>query len=415
MRSAGSFGYLMKTEETRKIEDAESLTRMKLKRLVIESRTANEAPWWQRLHEIGKSYRGELYLLSAAIVYGTTICFMKQSTISALAFSAMRQCFSFLVCLFLVPFIRWTDAVSEETEESQYLDNSTSVWDRRRNLIYYSAIIAIGSTGGNVFQQIGLLGDSAGKTGFLGSFQVVFTPILDAILLGSAISKPDIYAALLSLLGVFIMSGYSAGSGGLSVSDLSLLASAAFYSINITYGDRGAHLLNTLDLSLGDFAFSSIFGVAVCFASAGWHHAVGEKDSSDVDDLFLSPAARAELPLAVGTAISQALAVILAKLGFMSVPSSRASLIIATNSVVAAVAGYAILGEAMQVHEVVGSAVMLAASVISISDLGVDSPEPRVRSVTGAGNLRPRRSTVVVVGTGAEVELAGQYGSVATA
>ena len=119
---------------------------------------------------------------------------MKQSTISALAFSAMRQCFSFLVCLFLVPFIRWTDAVSEETEESQYLDNSTSVWDRRRNLIYYSAIIAIGSTGGNVFQQIGLLGDSAGKTGFLGSFQVVFTPILDAILLGSAISKPDICA-----------------------------------------------------------------------------------------------------------------------------------------------------------------------------------------------------------------------------
>ena len=125
--------------------------------------------------------------------------------------------------------------------------------------------------------------------------------------------------------------------------------------------------------------------------------------------------ARAELPLAVGTAISQALAVILAKLGFMSVPSSRASLIIATNSVVAAVAGYAILGEAMQVHEVVGSAFMLAASVISISDLGVDSTEPRVRSVTGAGNLRPRRSTVVVASTGAEVELAGQYGSVATA
>ena len=209
------------------------------------------------------------------------------------------------------------------------------------------------------------------------------------------------------------MSGYSAGSGGLSVSDLSLLASAAFYSINITYGDRGAHLLTHSTSPWGTLP-SPRYLVSLCASRRLDGTAPSAKTAATWTTSSSAPL-RAPSCLWPSARLSQALAVILAKLGFMSVPSSRASLIIATNSVVAAVAGYAILGEAMQVHEVVGSAVMLAASVLSISDFGVDSPEPRVRSVTGAGNLRPRRSTVVVAGTGAEVELAGQYGSVATA
>lgn len=417
MRPAGSFGYLMKTPDAREIEEARDLTKMKMERLLklTESRGPGLG---ERLFQICNTYRGELFLLSSSAIFGVTLVYQRQSTISALAFSAMRQCCSFLVCLFLVPLIRWTNVMREETEESQLLDSSMTVADRRRYLLFFSVMIAIGSTGGNIFQQIGVLGDSAGKAGFLGSFQVVFTPILDTVLHGQAVSGSDIYAAGLSLLGVFILSGtfFNVGNG-LTVFDLSLLISGVFFSINITYGDRGAHLLNTLDLSMGDFGCSAVLGVLVCVVATASHRALGEDNSSDLDDLFFSAAARAEMPLVIGTALSQTLAVILAKVGFMTVASTRASLLIATNSISAALAGYAILGEAMQFHEIVGSAVMLCASALSICEFGntglstSSAADTTARRWSSAGSVARRRSSVGTTTVNENHEM-GQYGSV---
>ncbi len=365
MRSAGSFGYLLRKEEVRAGDEAREVTKVKMSRLLEESRGATQGSPFKELIRLCSRYQGELFLFLSGVIFGVTLVYQKQSTISALAFSAMRQCFSFCITLILIPIIRWTNLIKSESEESVLLDSSMSRADRRLKLAFFGVMIAIGSTGGNIFQQIGLIGDGAGKAGFLGSFQVVFTPILDSYIHGIAASAYDWYAACISLFGVFILSGSGFGAT-LSWSDLSLILSALFWSLNITYGDKGARILDTLDLSLMDFGCSSLLGVLGCLLSSV---ALAGRNN-DLDDLFVSPAAQAELPLVLGTAVTQALAVILAKLGFMTVASPRASLLIALNSVAAALAGYALLGEDMQSHEVLGSVVMLLASAASISGFG---------------------------------------------
>ena len=130
-----------------------------------------------------------------------------------------------------------------------------------------------------------------------------------------------------------------------------------------------------------DFGLSSILSILVCVLSSARQEVLQSEagvgatsgTGSDLNDFFFSAAAHAELPLVVGTAFSQTLAVILAKLGFMTVASPKASLLIALNSVAAAMAGYAVLGEAMRPHEVLGSLIMLFASIASISGFGTIS------------------------------------------
>ena len=95
-------------------------------RLLREARGESSLNPFRELLKVGSRHRGELFISISAVIFGVTLVYQRKSNISALAFSAMRQCFSFCISLVLIPIIRWTNMVKSESDESALLDSSVS-------------------------------------------------------------------------------------------------------------------------------------------------------------------------------------------------------------------------------------------------------------------------------------------------
>ena len=242
--------------------------------------------------------------------------------------------------------------------------------------------MACASTGGNICQQVGLTdgvgisdtgkADGASKAGFLNSFSVVLTPLLDCVIYANPkkASMIDWVAAMLAIFGVLLLTNCSIDSLGLTKADLILILGAFFWAVNLCVGDLAAKILNTVDLTVADFSLCACFSMLIALSI--------EKDRVA---LFNSSLLRANLPLVLGTGTAQAVAVVLNRVGFMSVSSSRACLIMSLESVVAAIVANFMLGEVMALRELMGALVMLVSTALSIAGKGEDSREQEQQAV----------------------------------
>ena len=326
------------------------------------------------------AYKGEALLLASAVIAGTTLVYQriegeKKESIPPIAFSALRQVVSLLTMAAGSKLMK-ASYMKVETEQSALLDLQNSSWTRKKNLLYFATIVALASTGGNICQQVGLTdgiddtgtgkADGAGKAGFLTSSSVVLTPLLDCVIYSNPkkASVIDWAAALCAIFGVLLLTNCSLDSLGLTEADLILLFGAFFWAVNLCVGDLGAKILNTVDLTVADFCFCACFSLAIALSFV-----------EDRAAMFNFGLLRANLPLIMGTGIAQAAAVVLNRVGFMSVSSSRACLIMSLESVVAAILANIMLGEAMTLRELAGALVMLGSIGLSIAGKGEDAGE----------------------------------------
>ena len=185
-----------------------------------------------------------------------------------------------------------------ETGHSVQLDSQHSIWDRRKDLLFFATVVACASTGGNICQQVGLTdgvgisdtgkADGASKAGFLNSFSVVLTPLLDCVIYANPkkASMIDWVAAMLAIFGVLLLTNCSIDSLGLTKADLILILGAFFWAVNLCVGDLAAKILNTVDLTVADFSLCACFSMLIALSI--------EKDRVA---LFNSSLLRANLPL----------------------------------------------------------------------------------------------------------------------
>ena len=212
---------------------------------------------------------------------------------------------------------------------------------------------------GMAFQQIGIMYTTVGKAGFITTFYVVLVPLL-GIFLGRKIGLRIWLAVLLAISGLYFLC-MKPGEFSVSSGDFYVLISALCFTLQITCVD---HYVQKIDGVLLSYVQMGICGAWGCLAAVL------------LEDPTWSALLAAALPLLYAGACSGAIGYTLQVVGQKGVAPTVASLIMSLESCISALAGWMLLNEVMSGRELMGSALMFTAIIISQlpSDMKVRLP-----------------------------------------
>lgn len=181
-----------------------------------------------------KRWHANLLLLLAGATWG--MGFIAQSTamdsIGPFLFIALR----FLVASFVVlPFVirEARSSASGSLVGTPATTAQASIRTSDLSASDYLKFSLIGLTlfAGMATQQVGLLSTSVTNSGFLTGLYVVFTPLLSILLFRDIPHRVTWFAAVLSLFGIFLLSGGDLNA--LVIGDLLTIGSAVFWALQV--------------------------------------------------------------------------------------------------------------------------------------------------------------------------------------
>jgi drug/metabolite transporter (DMT)-like permease len=199
-------------------------------------------------------------------------------------------------------------------------------------------------TAGYVFQTLGLERTSASNAGFITGLFVVITPLMAALLFRERIGTAAWAAAVVSALGLYLLSG----TGGLNGGDALVLLSAVAFSAHIVATARsvGAHDVGALlTVQLGTCGL-------VCLGAA----AIG-------GELRAPHGAQVWSALIVTSLVASALGFFVQSYAQRHAPPARTALILASEPAFAGLFGWLVGGERLSALAWTGAALIMAAIV----------------------------------------------------
>ena len=286
-----------------------------------------------------KQIQGSILLLIGTIIWGTA--FVAQSVgmdyIGPFTFQTGR---SVLALIALWPVIWLMDRQKDggQTFKAKWTDKK--LW--KTGLPCGLALFVASG-----LQQVGLVYTDARKAGFITAMYIVLVPVL-GLLFKQKVTGRVWFSVGLAVVGRYLLSWM--GVSQINFGDLMLMICAAAYAVQITLIDRLAQDLDGLRLNFVQFLVVAVLSgiVTMLTETVRW---------SDI--------AACAVPLLYTGVMSSAVAYSLQILGQQHLDSAPASLIMSLESVIAALSGWAILGEKMTGTELMGSALVFAAVVLS--------------------------------------------------
>lgn len=290
--------------------------------------------------------RQSFILLITAVIWGTSFVWQSEAGqhVAAFTFNALRFGIGALVLIPVICFLPRTEAGDRG--------------DTRMNVLPAGILCGAALFAASSLQQAGITaGVPGGKAGFVTALYIVLVPILSifikkrvgkAIWIGVALAVVGLYFLCIPQNGFFV--GYA---------DILVLLSAFAYAVHILAVDHFAQDTDGICLS------------AVQFASASMFSAVAMSVSERPDDAALLPALR---PIILSGVLSCGMAFTLQTIGQKGINPTLASLIMSLESLVAVIAGWLILGDALSGREIAGCALMSAAIVIAQLSTAAEKP-----------------------------------------
>lgn len=274
---------------------------------------------------------GDLLVLLAALIWGIAFYFQKTAMahIGPLLFLGLR---SAVAVVALLPFAF--------REQRKCPPQSTSV-------------VAFGVVGGLIFliaaaiQQFGIVTATVINTGFLTALYVVATPFAYWVI-EREMPSPVVWASVgLAFLGIWGLSG--GAFAALSNGDMLVALSALFWGVLIVVTGRAGRLAQPLTYTCIQFSV-----VALCALSLA---------------ALLEPLSMAAIFDAIDAILyvgllSSALTFGIMAVALQHIPAPRASIMLSVEVIVAAAAGYLLLGERLTLIGWGGAALILAAILL---------------------------------------------------
>ena len=286
--------------------------------------------------------RNFVLLLLTAMIWGTA--FVGQSIglehVPPFTFTAGR---SLLGGLCLIPVILAADRLRSPAEK-----RFTAQPDVRRNSLAGGIVCGTLLFIAESLQQFGLLYTSVGKAGFITALYMLIVPLLAAFA-GRSNGLRIWTAALIATGGLYLLSvkgDLSIGSG-----DLLCLGCALGYSLQILSVDRFATKVDPIRMSCAMFFTGAVQGTALTLLLEG-----------GVTAQAIASALPAMLYVGI---LSNGVAYTLQVLAQRDANPTIASLIMSLESVFAALAGWAILGQTLTGRELAGCCLMGVAIVLA--------------------------------------------------
>ena len=283
-----------------------------------------------------KQMRNSLLLLLTATIWGCA--FVAQSVgmdyIGPFSFNAIRSIIGSIV-LIPVILIFGRDKEKETKEERKVL------WTGG---VICGVLMFIASN----LQQIGIMGATVGKAGFITALYIVMIPVI-GLFMGRKSGGKLWFCVALSLVGLYLLCMKS-NNLALNQADILLLLCAFVFSIHILVVDHYSPKVNGVKLSCIQFLVCGILSAIPMFA---------------VEHPQLASVQAAWLPIAYAGVMSCGVAYTLQIVGQKGLNPVIASLIMSLESVIAAIAGWILLGQNLSAREISGCILMFAAIIIT--------------------------------------------------
>ncbi len=288
--------------------------------------------------------KGNLILLLTAVLWGSGFISQKlgNRVMPPMTFNAVRYLMAAIVLTPLVlSSLRKSGYLSAETNSAETLD------ERKRRLFKAGVLCGLTMLIGTATQQIGLLTVSAGKSGFISSIYIVFTPLF-SVIVGSKVKKRTVICIAIAMVGFAVMS-LKGGLAGATPGDWLTLVSAAGFAAQIVAVNQFVDEDNAVILSQMQFLFCGAAGLVVSLIMEGPAFA----------------AILAGLPvLLYQTFVPTAGGYTLQVIGQKYTDSSSAALIMSLEAVFAMIFGALFLHEIMTMREAAGAAIIFAATIM---------------------------------------------------
>ena len=302
-----------------------------------------------------KQLRGGAMLMLTALIWGTA--FVAQSVgmdyLGPCAFTATRN---FIGCVALLPVIALASRLRSGAQPEE-----AAPAPGKKALFGWGAACGLLLGGATLLQQAGMQTASAGKAGFLTALYIVIVPVL-GIFLGRRPGLKVWMGVVLALVGAYLLS--VKGGAGIASGDLLVIASAVVFSLHILVIDSVPAGVDGVRLSCVQFLVAGAFALvlALFLESFTWRDILS-----------------AWVPLLYTGVVSSGVGYTLQILGQRTVNPTVASLILSLESVFAALAGWAILGQALSLRELFGCALVFVAVILA------QLPRKKGRAIKGKG------------------------------
>lgn len=200
---------------------------------------------------------------------------------------------------------------------------------------------------GVTLQQVALLYTTAGKTAFITTVYIVLVP-LAAVLLGQRVRAVQWGGAVLAFAGVYFLSAH--GETTINTGDLLVLICSFFWMAQILLIDRYARAVDAIELCFMQMIVCTVGSavLAAIYESFVW------------SDLW-----SAAVPILYAGLFSCGVAYTCQILGQAYVEPTQAAILMSTEAIFAAVAGWIILGETMSGVQLLGCALLLGGALMA--------------------------------------------------
>ena len=200
---------------------------------------------------------------------------------------------------------------------------------------------------GVTLQQVALLYTTAGKTAFITTVYIVLVP-LAAVLLGQRVRAVQWGGAVLAFAGVYFLSAH--GETTINTGDLLVLICSFFWMAQILLIDRYARAVDAIELCFMQMIICTIGSavLAAIYESFAWSDIWG-----------------AAVPILYAGLFSCGVAYTCQILGQAYVEPTQAAILMSTEAIFAAVAGWVILGETMSGVQLLGCALLLGGALMA--------------------------------------------------
>ena len=200
---------------------------------------------------------------------------------------------------------------------------------------------------GVTLQQVALLYTTAGKTAFITTVYIVLVP-LAAVLLGQRVRAVQWGGAVLAFAGVYFLSAH--GETTINTGDLLVLICSFFWMAQILLIDRYARAVDAIELCFMQMIICTIGSavLAVIYESFAWSDIWG-----------------AAVPILYAGLFSCGVAYTCQILGQAYVEPTQAAILMSTDAIFAAVAGWIVLGETMSGVQLLGCALLLGGALMA--------------------------------------------------
>lgn len=285
--------------------------------------------------------KANILLLLTAAIWGLAFVAQKVGAehVGAFTYNGIRFA---LGSISLIPLILFLNKKKGENEETKNNDRDSLKLTVKAGIIAGCALFIATS-----LQQMGVMGTTAGKAGFITGLYMVIVPIL-GLFLKQKVNKSTWIGIVIAIIGLYLLSineDFSISNG-----DLLVLIGSVGWAIHILLIDNFTKKIDPLKLSSIQFATCSILSLVMAII---------------FEDINMVGISGAMVSILYGGLLSVGVAYTLQVVAQKNAKPSHAAILLSMESVFGALGGAMFLGERIGTRGLVGCILIFIAIIIS--------------------------------------------------